>query len=244
MMLLKRQFMVQRVPAFLVDAVAVHQGLVEYQHVAIGDIDPDQMRLYRFVQFLGAAQARHPVLHLTVDRRRQQVHRLGAEHVDQRHPYHHFERGVARPDVGMDRQQRTVVGRHLDAEIDPPLHAEFVADNGFDGRARQPEIGRPQPGFGVEAADHVHAQAVEVLDADARMHAVEEIQGVVGMRQLEIVGGKLRGAALDPVEPRAVVRRCRDETLVDEAAGKHLLLGFQESDVVAHAKNSRAVEQT
>ena len=75
------------------------------------------------------------------------------------------------------------------------------------------------------------------------MHAVEEIQGVVGMRQLQIVGGKLRGAALDPVEPRAVVRRCRDKALVDEAAGERLLLGRQESGV-DHAKNSRTMAQT
>ena len=74
----------------------------------------------------------------------------------------------------------------------------------------------------------MHPQAVEVLDADAGMHAVEEVQRVIGMRQLQIVGGEFRGAALDPVKARAVVGGCRYKTLVDEAAAERLLPGLQE----------------
>src|SRR6185312_15585438 len=53
----------------LIDAVAVHQGLVENHDMTVGNIDPDQMRLDRFVELFGAAQARHTVLHLAIDRR-------------------------------------------------------------------------------------------------------------------------------------------------------------------------------
>ncbi len=88
----------------------------------------------------------------------------------------------------------------------------------------------------------MHAQAVEIVDADARMHAIEKIQRVVGMRQFQVVGGEFRGAALDPVEPRAVVGGGGDKALVDEAAGERLLLRLQKGGI-DHAKNSRTMAQ-
>jgi hypothetical protein len=88
----------------------------------------------------------------------------------------------------------------------------------------------------------MHAQTIEFVDLDPRMHAVEKIERIVAMRQLQIIRGEVRGAALDPVEACTVVRRRRDKAVIDEAAGERLLLRLQEGGV-DHAKNSRTTEQ-
>lgn len=85
-------------------------------------------------------------------------------------------------------------------------------------------------------------QAVEIVDTHPRVDAVEHRVGIVAVRQLQIVRRELGSAALDPVEPGAIVGRRGDEAVVDEALRQRLLIGLKEVRI-RHAKYSRAVAQ-
>src|SRR6185437_12211193 len=82
----------------------------------------------------------------------------------------------------------------------------------------------------------------ELVRGHARMDGFEQIVGIVGVGQAQIVRSKFRGAALDTVEPGAVIGGARDEAFAHEAVGEALFVRLQERRV-GHARNSRTFEQ-
>ena len=113
----------------------------------------------------------------------------------------------------------------LDRQVDPVLHRQFIADQRLDHRARQTEIGRPEPGRGVHLAIGVEPHLVELVDRHDALDVIEEIVDVVRQLDLELIANGLRHITPQLVQRLAVVDRTHDIAVGREFIGDRLLVG-------------------
>jgi hypothetical protein len=91
-----------------------------------------------------------------------------------------------------------------DGEVDAVLHRQLVADQALDQAAHQLEVGRPEPGLGVDFAVQPEPQRVQMLHRHQSVNPVQEGAIVGGRRLVEQASRRKHDLVPHRVQRRAV----------------------------------------